>query len=106
MGKQGSFLNGKKVKLIVDIFLLGIYNIIILMGKKGDNDKMYEKLRELRLNSKVPVDEIIKKLGLSTLSAYYKKETRAVPITLEEAKIIADIFDKTVDEIFFNDELS
>lgn len=67
---------------------------------------MYEKLREIRKESKIPVEVIIKELGLSTLSAYYKKETGLVPITLEEAKIIANIFKKPIEEIFFENELS
>ena len=67
---------------------------------------MYKNLRELRLANKIPVTEFLKKLGLSTKSAYYKKETGLVPITLEEAKKIADIFDMPIEEIFFNQKVS
>ena len=37
---------------------------------------------------------------------YYKKETGSVPFTLEEGKIIADIFNMPIEEIFFENELS
>lgn len=62
---------------------------------------MYQNLRELRLKNKIPINVFLKELGLETKSAYYKKETGLVPITLEEAKKIADILGLSIEAIFF-----
>lgn len=67
---------------------------------------MFENLRKKRLEKGVKVSEIIEKLGLKTEAAYYKKETGSVPFTLEEGRIIADIFKMPIEEIFFDNELS
>jgi transcriptional regulator with XRE-family HTH domain len=67
---------------------------------------VFEKLRKIRRAKNINVKEISDKLGLKTEGAYYKKETGSVPFTLEEGKIIADIFDMPIEEIFFADELS
>ena len=62
---------------------------------------MYQNLRELRLKNKIPINVFLKELGVETKSAYYKKETGLVPITLEEAKKIADILGLSIEAIFF-----
>ena len=67
---------------------------------------MFEKLRKIRQEKNVKAKEIAEKMGLKTESAYYKKETRAVPFTLEEGKIVADILGMPIEEIFFSDEIS
>ena len=67
---------------------------------------MFEKLRKTRQEKNIKAKEIAEKLGLKTEGAYYKKETGSVPFTLEEGKIIADIFNMPIEEIFFENELS
>lgn len=62
---------------------------------------MYKKLRKIRLAKDIKVREIAKKLGLKTTAAYYKKETGAVPFTLKEGKIVADMFEMPIETIFF-----
>jgi DNA-binding XRE family transcriptional regulator len=51
------------------------------------------------------LSDMSKLIGLKTPSAYYKKENGDVPFSLEEAKIIAEKFNKPL-EIFFNNNLS
>lgn len=67
---------------------------------------MFDKLRKIRQESNVKVKELAEKLGLKTEGAYYKKETGSVPFTLAEGKIIADVFNLPIEEIFFKNELS
>lgn len=67
---------------------------------------MFKKLRKIRQDKNVKTKEIIEKLGLKTEGAYYKKEAGSVPFTLKEGKIIADIFNMSIEEIFFTNELS
>lgn len=67
---------------------------------------MFENLRKIRREKKINAKEIANRMGLKTEGAYYKKEAGNVPFTLEEGKIIADIFKMPIEEIFFADELS
>ena len=67
---------------------------------------MFENLRKLRQEKNIKAKDIAEKLGLKTEGAYYKKETGSVPFTLEEGKIVADILEMPIEEIFFTDELS
>ena len=67
---------------------------------------MFEKLRKVRQEINIKAKDIADKLGLKTEGAYYKKETGSVPFTLEEGKIVADIFKMPIEEIFFTNELS
>lgn len=67
---------------------------------------MFEKLRRIRREKGIKAIEISEKLGLNTEGAYYKKETGQVPFTLTEGKIIADLFNMPIEEIFFENELS
>lgn len=67
---------------------------------------MFEKLRKLRQDKNIKAKQIAEKLGLKTEGAYYKKETGSVPFTLEEGKIVADILQMPIEEIFFTNELS
>lgn len=67
---------------------------------------MFEKLRKIRQEKNVKAKEIAEKLGLKTEGAYYKKETGSVTFTLEEGKIIADMFNMPIEEIFFENKLS
>lgn len=67
---------------------------------------MFKKLRKIRQEKNIKAKEIAKKMGLKTEGAYYKKETGVVPFTLEEGKIIADIFQMPIEEIFFTNKIS
>lgn len=62
---------------------------------------MYERLRQIRQEKNIKATEIAKSLGLKTDGAYYKKETGLVPFTLKEGKIISDILNMSIEEIFF-----
>lgn len=46
--------------------------------------------------------EIAKQLGLDQ-STYCRKERGEAPFTVKEAKTLTEIFNKTVEELFFND---
>lgn len=67
---------------------------------------MFENLRKIRQQKNIKAKEIAEKLGLKTEGAYYKKETGTVPFTLQEGKIISNIFQMPIEEIFFTNELS
>lgn len=67
---------------------------------------MFEKLRKIRQEKNIKAKEIAEKIGLKTEGAYYKKETGNVPFTLEEGKIISDLFKMPIEDIFFTNELS
>lgn len=67
---------------------------------------MFEKLRKIRQEKNIKAKEIAEKMGLKTEGAYYKKETGTVPFTLEEGKIVSDILEMPIEEIFFTNEIS
>ena len=67
---------------------------------------MFDKLKETRLNEKITCEQLANLLGFKTKGAYHKKEQGSVPFTLEEAKIISDYFNKGINEIFFENEVS
>lgn len=67
---------------------------------------MFEKLRQIRINKNISAEKISKILNLETKAAYYKKEAGTVKFTLIEAKKIADYFNMTIEEIFFDNEVS
>ncbi len=61
------------------------------------------KLKELREQSGLKQDEIAAMLGTS-LPNYNKKENGEIKVSLIEAKKIADFFQMSIEEIFFNNE--
>lgn len=61
---------------------------------------MENTLRSMRKNKGSTLQEMANLLGLKTASAYYKKETGAVPLSLEEARILSDYFQKPLEKIF------
>lgn len=67
---------------------------------------MFENLRKIRQLKDVKAKEIAERIGLKTEGAYYKKETGNVPFTLEEGRIISELFNMPIEEIFFTNELS
>lgn len=56
-------------------------------------------LRELRKKHGETQTDIAKLLGLKTASAYNKKENGKVPLSLEEAKILANHFKQSIEYI-------
>ncbi len=56
-----------------------------------------KRLKDLRKEKGETQMELAKLLGLKTASAYHKKETGKVPISLAEAKILAEHFDQPLD---------
>jgi hypothetical protein len=61
---------------------------------------MYEKLREKRKEKNVQVKNLCEILSLQTEAAYFKKETGAVKITVEEAILLARFFRTSVERLF------
>lgn len=62
---------------------------------------MYCNLKNIRKENNISAKEMSEILGLTTTSAYYKKENESVKFTLDEAKKIADYFKKSIEDIFF-----
>ncbi len=67
---------------------------------------MYLILREIRNEKGITAREMADALGLKTDAAYYKKESGLIKISLEEAKIIADKLEMSIDKIFFDQNVS
>lgn len=67
---------------------------------------MYELLRELRKQEGVSAKELAALLDLKTKASYYKKESGAIKFSIEEARKIASYFNKSIEEIFFEREVS
>lgn len=61
---------------------------------------MYFNLRKIREERKFTCDYMAKALGYANRSVYSKKERGLLPITIEEAKTIADILKVKIDDIF------
>ena len=61
---------------------------------------MLSKLRILRKEQKISTNKMSEILGFKTASAYSKKESGNVPITLDEAIKISNFFGKSINEIF------
>lgn len=60
---------------------------------------MAMSLKDMRKEKGRTLQEMAGILGLKTASAYFKKESGNVPLSLEEAVILAEFFDKSVEEI-------
>lgn len=66
---------------------------------------MYDKLFDLRKKKNYTLEELAKYLGISK-SSYYKKENGKIKISLLEAKKLADFFETSIEELFFNKKVS
>lgn len=66
---------------------------------------MYTRLRELRLKNNISGMEMAKLLNI-TKSSYSKKELGSVKFSLNEAKLISDKFNISIEDIFFEDRVS
>ena len=67
---------------------------------------MFERLKQVRTEADVSCDMMAGLLGLKTRGGYFKKENGTVPFTLGEAKKVAEFFGMTVEDIFFENEVS
>lgn len=67
---------------------------------------MHDNLRAIRRRLGISGSDMSALLGLKTVPAYYKKETGNVKFTIDEAKLIADRFDMSIEAIFFDCALS
>lgn len=63
---------------------------------------MFNNLRKIRQNKNIKASEMAAKIGLKTEGAYYKKESGRVPFTLTEGKLVADMLDMSIEDIFLN----
>lgn len=59
------------------------------------------KLKKLRIENELTQQEMGQILGVSR-TAYLSKEIGTRGITLDEAKIIADLFQCSIEEVFFD----
>ena len=64
------------------------------------------ELKKLRTEKNLTHQYMASLIGLKTASAYCKKESGSTPFSLTEANIISRYFKKSIEEIFFDDELS
>lgn len=62
-------------------------------------------LRELRKSKGITQTFISCKLGYANTSGYNNIELGRVRPSLEHAKVIADIFELSIEEVFFKEEL-
>lgn len=63
------------------------------------------RLKFLREERNVKQEEMADVLGISACN-YYKKENGSIRFSLTEAKKVADYFELSIEEIFFNNEVS
>lgn len=63
------------------------------------------KVRELREEAGIKQEEFAEMLEMSPAN-YSKKERGEIKYSLEEAKKVADFFEKSIEEIFFAEEVS
>lgn len=63
---------------------------------------IFKKIKAYRSLKGDKQEDIAKLIGVG-LNTYNFKENGKKPFTLEEAKIIADYFNTTIDALFFND---
>lgn len=67
---------------------------------------MFEKLRRIRNEKNISAKEMAKALKLATEAAYYKKESGSIKFSVQEAKIVADMLNMTIEEVFFENEVN
>lgn len=67
---------------------------------------LLKKLREKRNSKGISAKEMTDALGLKTEGAYYKKESGMNRFSLSEAKIISELLQMPIDDIFFAPQVS
>lgn len=77
------------------------------MVEKGGEKKMrYTRLRYVRREKHISALDMAKGIGLRSGTAYLKKETGKVRISLQEAKIISEMLDMSIEALFYEDLVS
>lgn len=66
---------------------------------------IHQNLKQLREQSNLTQDKMTKLLGLKHKSHYNQIENGKISMSLEMAQKIANIFNKSVDEIFFEEKV-
>lgn len=66
---------------------------------------MNNVIKELRLKNNLSCKQMADLIGVSKAS-YSKKENGFVKFSLNEAKIIADTFNESIEKIFFNSKVT
>lgn len=66
---------------------------------------MYNKLRLLRKKLNISVSKICLDTGIEP-KGYYKRELGKIKFSLDEAKKISNIFKMSIEDIFFDEQLS
>lgn len=69
--------------------------------QQGGDKLVHENLKQLREQNNLTQVQMTKLLGLKYKSHYNQIENGKIAMSLEMARKIADIFNKSVDEIFF-----
>lgn len=69
-------------------------------------EKMFERLRALRKEKGLTCEDMAEVLGLETKSAYSKKENGSTKFSLDDAKKVSSILNKSIEDIFFTDKVS
>lgn len=64
-----------------------------------------KKIKMYRLAKDINQEDLANLLNI-TLTTYNKKETGKAEFTLSQAKKIADFFNTTIDDLFFNSEVN
>ena len=64
-----------------------------------------KKIKMYRLAKNINQEDLANLLNI-TLTTYNKKETGKAEFTLSQAKKIADFFNTTIDDLFFNPEVN
>jgi putative transcriptional regulator len=67
--------------------------------------KLISNVRNIRTEKDIPAQAVIDTLGI-THGTYYKKELGQLRFSLTEAKKISELFEMSVEDIFFADEVS
>lgn len=66
---------------------------------------MNNKLKELRLEFGYTQEQMVQHLGLKYKSHYHQIENGDIKVSLPLAKKISDLFNKTIEEIFFEEKV-
>ena len=74
------------------------------MKKVGDY--MFSNLSEIRKTKGYTCEYMANKIGLANRSMYSKRELGKTPFSLEEARKISELFNKSVENIFFKEKVS
>lgn len=67
---------------------------------------MFGKLKRLRKERGLTCQDMAERIGLETKAAYSKKECGRTKFTLNEARIVSEILGCSIDDIFFESEVS